>query len=181
MEHFVALNAAPRSGVEGIVGGKTGNPTDILARCPDETNSDAVRRPEPTSAMSWRQQAQRVQTQAHVFYLAFKHPRMPWYARLVAACAAGYLLSPIQLIPSFIPVIGFSDDLLVLFLGVKLLQRITPPDVLIECRQHAADAELRRKEEVRSTAATVAAIVVAAVWILVAAAVNGLMAAYLRR
>jgi uncharacterized membrane protein YkvA (DUF1232 family) len=105
---------------------------------------------------------------------------MPWYARLVAACTAGYLLSPIQLIPSFIPVIGFLDDLLVLFLGAKLLQRITPPDVLRECRQHAEDAKERRKDENRSAAAMVAAIVVAMVWLLLAVAANGLMAAYIR-
>jgi uncharacterized membrane protein YkvA (DUF1232 family) len=142
--------------------------------------SDGVRQPEPASAMSWRQQAEQVQTQAHVFYLAFKHPRMPWYARLVAASTAGYLLSPIQLIPSFIPAIGFLDDLLVLFLGAKLLQRITPPDVLCECRQHAEDAKERRKDENRSAIAMVAAIMVAIVWLLLAVAANGLMAAYIR-
>jgi uncharacterized membrane protein YkvA (DUF1232 family) len=131
--------------------------------------------------MSWRQQAQQVQTQAHVFYLAFKHPRAPWYAKLVAACTAGYLFSPIQLIPSFIPVIGFLDDFLVLFLGVKVIQRIIPPDVLLECRQHADDAEVRRKDRIWSSAATVAAVVIVAVWLLTAVAANGLIAAYIRR
>ena len=105
---------------------------------------------------------------------------MPWYGRLVAACTEGYLLSPIQLIPSFIPVIGFLDDLLVLFLGAKLLQRITPPDVLGECLQHAEDAKERRKDENRSAAAMVAAIVVALLWLLLAFSANGLMAACIR-
>ena len=163
------------------MGVEIGNPAEILDRSSVEADSDVVRRPEPASAMGWRQQARQVQTQAHVIYHAFKHPRMPWYAKLVAACTAGYLLSPIQLIPSFIPVIGFLDDLLVLFLGVKLLQRITPPDVLLECRQHAEDAWARRNEEFRSPAATIAAIAVAAVWLLTAVAANGLMAAYIRR
>ena len=163
------------------MGVEIGNPAEILDRSSVEADSDVVRRPEPASAMGWRQQARQVQTQAHVIYRAFKHPRMPWYAKLVAACTAGYLLSPIQLIPSFIPVIGFLDDLLVLFLGVKLLQRITPPDVLLECRQHAEDAWARRNEEFRSPAATIAAIAVAAVWLLTAVAANGLMAAYIRR
>jgi uncharacterized membrane protein YkvA (DUF1232 family) len=131
--------------------------------------------------MSWRQQAQQVQTQAHVFYLAFKHPRSPWYARLVAACTAGYLFSPIQLIPSFIPVIGFLDDFLVLFLGVKLIQRIIPPDVLLECRQHADDAKVRRNDKIRSSAAMIAAVAIVTVWLLTAVAANGLMAAYIRR
>jgi uncharacterized membrane protein YkvA (DUF1232 family) len=102
--------------------------------------------------MTWKQQAQRMHTEAQTFYFAFKHPRVHWYAKLVAACIAGYLLSPIQLIPTFIPMIGLLDDLLVLFLGVKLLQRIIPPDILIECRELANEAEMQRKDEVRSTA-----------------------------
>ena len=104
---------------------------------------------------------------------------MPWYARLVAACTAGYLFSPIQLIPSFIPLIGFLDDLLVLFAGVKLLQRITPPDVLAECHQLAEAAEVRRKDEIRSSATIVAALVVATVWLFAAVAGGGLMAEYI--
>jgi len=102
--------------------------------------------------MTWKQQAQRMHKEAQTFYFAFKHPCVHWYAKLVAACIAGYLLSPIQLIPSFIPVIGVLDDLLVLFLGIKLLQRIIPPEILTECRAQANVAEMRRKDEVRSTA-----------------------------
>jgi len=150
----------------------------IPGRCIPEGHSEWVRS-EPVSAITWRQQAQRLQT--HVFYFAFKHPRMPWYARLVAACTAGYLFSPIQLIPSFIPVIGFLDDLLVLFLGIKLLQRITPRDVLTECHQLAEAAEVRRKDEIRSSATIVAAVVIATVWLLVAIAGGWLMAAYISR
>src|SRR5271169_6810561 len=98
--------------------------------------------------MSWKERAQRLQKEAHVFYFAFKHPRVPWYARVVAACSAGYLFSPIQLIPSFIPVIGFLDDFMVLFLGAKVVQKLTPPAALRECRELADAAETRRKEEV---------------------------------
>ena len=127
--------------------------------------------------MSWRQRAQRLQKEAHVFYFAFKHPRTPWYARLVAACTAGYPLSPIQFIPSFIPVIGFLDDFLVLLLGAKLLQRIIPTDVLAECRQSAEAAETRRKEEITSSARTVAALAIATLWLLVAVVASGLIAA----
>ena len=105
--------------------------------------------------MTWKQQAQRIHTEAQTFYFAFKHPRVHWYAKLVAACIAGYLLSPIQLIPTFIPVIGVLDDLLVLFLGVKLLQRIIPQDILAECREQANVAEKRRKDEVRSTSTVI--------------------------
>ncbi|MGA8151487.1 MAG: DUF1232 domain-containing protein [Terriglobales bacterium] len=123
---------------------------------------------DPAASMSWRQQAQQLQREAHVFYFVFKHPRTHWYARLVAVCTAGYLFSPIQLIPSFIPVIGFLDDLLVLFLGVKLLRRITPEDVFAECRELAKAAEVRRKEEIRSSAAVVASVAIGTLWLLAA-------------
>jgi uncharacterized membrane protein YkvA (DUF1232 family) len=129
--------------------------------------------------MTWKQQAQRIHTEAQTFYFAFKHPRVPWYAKVLAVCTASYLFSPIQLIPSFIPVIGFLDDFLVLFLGVKLLQRIVPPDILAECRQQASAAEMRRKDEVRSRAAVVAVLAIALVWLFVAITVSGMIASYL--
>jgi len=128
---------------------------------------------------SWKQRVQRLQKEVHVFYFAFKHPRVRWYAKLVAACSAGYLFSPIQLIPNYIPVIGFSDDFLVLFVGAKVLQRIIPPEVLTECRELADSAEVRRTEEVRSTPALVAFVVIAAVWLLAAVGAGVLMARYI--
>jgi len=154
--------------------------TKISARCVPGASSDGAR-PDPASTMNWKRQAQQLQQEAHVFYLAFKHPRTPWYARLVAACTAGYLFSPIQLIPSFIPVIGFLDDFLVLFLGAKLLKSILPPDVLTECRQFATAAEARRKEQIRSSVPIVAAFLIATVWLLSAVAASELMTAYLSR
>jgi uncharacterized membrane protein YkvA (DUF1232 family) len=131
------------------------------------------------AAMTWEQQAQRIHTEAQMFYFAFKHPRVHWYAKLVAACTAGYLFSPIQLIPTFIPVIGLLDDFLVLFLGVKLLQRIIPPEILAECRELAEVTEMRRKDEVRSTAAVIAVLAVASVWLFAAIAGSALIASYM--
>lgn len=104
---------------------------------------------------------------------------MRWYAKLVAACSAGYLFSPIQLIPNYIPVIGFSDDFLVLFVGAKVLQRIIPPEVLTECRELADAAEMRRKEEIKSTPALVAFVVITSVWLLAAVGAGILMARYI--
>jgi uncharacterized membrane protein YkvA (DUF1232 family) len=138
-------------------------------------------RSESAFAASWKQRAQRLQKEAHVLYFVVRHPRTRWYARLVAACCAGYLLSPIQLIPNFIPVIGCLDDVLVVFVGVKLLRRITPPDVLAECRELADAAEVRRNEEIRSTAAVVVSVVIVTVWLLAAVTASALMAAYIRR
>ena len=96
---------------------------------------------------AWAEKAQELQKQGHVFYFVFKHPKTPWYARLIAACVAGYLLSPIQIIPSYIPVIGFMDDLVVLVIGFKLIQKAIPPAVLRECRDQAEAAEVQRKNK----------------------------------
>jgi uncharacterized membrane protein YkvA (DUF1232 family) len=127
--------------------------------------------------MGWNKHVRQIQKEANVFYLVCKHPRTKWYAKLVAACSAGYLFSPIQLIPSFIPVIGFMDDVLVLFLGAKLLYRITPPDVLKECRGLAETAAIRRKEEIGTRASVVASVVIATLW-LVAAVASAVIVVY---
>ena len=145
-----------------------------------ETGTKRVRRL-PTLLLIWWRQAQRVQKQAHVFYFVFKHPRNPWYAKMIAACTAGYLLSPVQLIPSFIPGIGFLDDLLVLFLGVKLLKKITSEEVLRDCRKLADAAEAQRKEEIRSGAALVVPLAIAIVWVLSAITASLLIVSHFRR
>jgi uncharacterized membrane protein YkvA (DUF1232 family) len=135
----------------------------------------------PSRLARWRRQAERLRKEAQVFYFAFKHPRVPWYAKLIAALTAGYLFSPIQLIPSFIPVIGFLDDFVVLILGVKLLLKFIPADVFAECRALAEAAEVRRREEIRSAAAVVGFVAVAFVWILAATTASVLMAVYIAR
>ena len=135
--------------------------------------------PEPGIRRTWRKQAQRIHREAQMFYFAFKHPRVHWYAKLVAVGTAGYLFSPVQLIPSFIPVIGLLDDFLVLFLGVKLLQRIIPEDVLDECLEQAKVAEIRRKDEIRSTAAVIAFLAVATLWFFVAITASRLIASHI--
>lgn len=124
---------------------------------------------------------QRLQREAHVFYLIFKHPRTPWYARVVAACIAGYVFSPIQVIPNFIPVIGSLDDILVLYVGSMVLQKITPADVLVECRELADAAQMRRKAKTTGAASVVVPVVVVTVWILAAITVSALMATYIYR
>ena len=110
-------------------------------------NSTLVLDKYPPAPISWKQRARRIQMEAQVLYFVFKNPRTRWYARLVAACSVGYFFSPIQLIPNFIPVIGFADDLLVLLLGARLLRKITPPDLLAECRELARLSEMRRRGE----------------------------------
>ncbi len=148
--------------------------------------------------ISWKEQAQRLQKEAFVLYFVFKNPRTPWYVRGVALCSAAYPFSPVQLIPSFIPVIGFLDDFLIVFAGAKLVRRFTPPELLrecreqaaaaearrseeMECREQAAAAEARRSEEIQPGLARFAIVLSAATWLLAAVAASALLTAYLYR
>ena len=98
---------------------------------------------------------QAVLADVRTLYFVFRDPGTPWYARALLFLPLAYLCSPIQLIPNFIPGIGLLDDFLVIFLGVKLLQRIIPADVLTECREQANVAAMRRNDEIRSTATVI--------------------------
>jgi uncharacterized membrane protein YkvA (DUF1232 family) len=81
-----------------------------------------------------------INKQARLFSLLIKRPDVPWPAKAASACAIAYVFSPIQLIPTFIPIIGQLDDLLVLFLGTRIVRRITPPAILGECESRAESA-----------------------------------------
>ena len=70
-------------------------------------------------------------------YLACRDPRVPWYAKAVALGLVAYALSPIDLIPDFVPVLGYLDDLVVIPLGVLLVRRLIPDDVMADCRARA--------------------------------------------
>ena len=76
-------------------------------------------------------------------WFALRDPRTPWLARAVGALVVAYALSPIDLIPDFIPVLGLLDDLILLPLGIALCIRLIPADVLADARRKAADAERR--------------------------------------
>lgn len=86
-----------------------------------------------------RQRARRLKTEIHALYLAYRDPRVPWYARLFAAGVVAYAFSPLDLIPDFIPVLGFLDDLILVPLGIVLALRMIPASVMAECRQRAAE------------------------------------------
>jgi uncharacterized membrane protein YkvA (DUF1232 family) len=84
-----------------------------------------------------RDWAQRVKREVVALYLATRDPRVPWYAKAVAACVAAYALSPIDLIPDFIPVLGYLDEVIILPLGLMLAARLVPPDLMAEFRREA--------------------------------------------
>jgi uncharacterized membrane protein YkvA (DUF1232 family) len=85
--------------------------------------------------------ARSVKRDVHAVYLASRDPRTPWYAKAVAIGVVAYALSPIDLIPDFIPVLGQLDELIILPAGIWLVVRFIPPDVMNEHRAAAAVAE----------------------------------------
>lgn len=122
-------------------------------------------RPDRLCGKRWREQAKILRREVQVIWLILKDSRTPWSARMVNACAVGYLFSPIQLIPSFIPVIGFLDDFLVLTAAFKLTHRLVPEAVIRDCRERAA-AEAVPEQEIRLLARPLSA-AVAGAWLLV--------------
>ncbi len=112
----------------------------------------------------WKEQSRRLKVEVYALYLAYKDPRVPWYAKLFAACVVAYALSPIDLIPDPIPILGYLDDLVLIPLGVLLVRRMIPDIVLAECREKAKDLAERPTN-------WIAAAVIIAIWVLLAAAV----------
>lgn len=114
----------------------------------------------------WKRRAKQLEIETNALYLAYKDPRVPWYTKVFAACVVGYTLSPIDLIPDFIPVLGYPDDLLLVPLGVTLALKMIPKPVLDQCRERARENMSQGK-----TKNWVAASVIIAIWLLLAALV----------
>jgi uncharacterized membrane protein YkvA (DUF1232 family) len=108
---------------------------------------------------TWKRWAQTIKRDALALYLASRDPRVPWYAKAIAMAVAAYAASPIDLIPDFIPVLGYLDDLIIVPLGIALVIKLIPPEIMAEHRARAAAAQDRL---VSKTAAAV----ILAVWIL---------------
>ncbi len=87
--------------------------------------------------MSWKESAACLTHEVYALYFAVRDPRVPWYAKALAGSIAAYAFSPIELIPHFIPVLGYIDDLILIPLGVLLVRRLIPGPVLSECRARA--------------------------------------------
>jgi uncharacterized membrane protein YkvA (DUF1232 family) len=120
-----------------------------------------IRRTPVRSSGTWKERVQVLKQETFTLVVACRHPRVPWYAKALALLVVGYALSPIDLIPDFIPVLGYLDDLILIPLGFMLVIRLIPAEVLAECR--------RQSEEIvgRATrAGKIAAAVIVAIWIL---------------
>ena len=105
--------------------------------------------------------ARDVARDVYAVYLARLDPRVPWYAKALAICVAAYAFSPIDLIPDFIPILGLADELVILPLGVLLVVKMIPGDVMAEHRAKAAAL-------LEHPAGKTAAAVIVALWIAVA-------------
>jgi uncharacterized membrane protein YkvA (DUF1232 family) len=112
----------------------------------------------PSRIEAWKQRAKRLQEEVYALYFAGRHPEVPWYAKLLAAAVVAYAFSPIDLIPDFIPVIGYLDDLLLVPLGIYLVVRMIPKPVMEECRQRARDSLNREGPRNWKAAAVIIAI-----------------------
>lgn len=88
--------------------------------------------------------ARALKDEAQAVYLAAKDPRTPWYAKAIAFCTVAYALSPIDLIPDFIPILGYLDDLVIVPVGIALTIRLIPPEVLAKARETVATQSVGR-------------------------------------
>ena len=117
--------------------------------------------------------ARLIKRDVHALYLASRDPRVPWYAKALAIAVAGYAVSPIDLIPDFIPVLGYLDDLIIVPLGILLVVRLIPPAIMAEHRALASAAQER-------PVSRIAAIVVVSIWLASIALVGWFAYRYLK-
>jgi uncharacterized membrane protein YkvA (DUF1232 family) len=81
--------------------------------------------------------ARTLKRETYALYLVARDPRTPWYAKVLAAAVVAYALSPLDLIPDFVPVLGYLDDLIIVPAGIALVLRLVPDEVLADCRAQA--------------------------------------------
>ncbi len=110
-----------------------------------------------------RTKLERLRTETHALYLAGRDPRVAWHVRILVALVVAYALSPIDLIPDFVPVLGYLDDLILVPLGLALAVRLIPSEILDEHRAAARDFLSRRPSR-----SWLGAFLVAALWLFAA-------------
>ena len=111
-----------------------------------------------------KQRAHHLKAETFSLYLAARDPRTPWCARLLVAGIVAYALSPIDLIPDFVPVLGYLDDLILIPLGIALAIKLVPHSVLAECR-------IRAQETIKNgtPVSRVSGVVIVLIWLVLAA------------
>ena len=111
-----------------------------------------------------KKRARHLKAETFALYLAARDPRTPWYAKLVVAGIVAYAFSPIDLIPDFVPVLGYLDDLILIPAGIALAIRLVPDSVLADCRAQAQETLKNGRPVSR-----IAAVVIIVIWIALAA------------
>ena len=110
----------------------------------------------------WKTRAKNLKSQLYALYLAYRDPRVPWYAKAFGAMVLAYALSPLDLIPDFIPVLGYLDDIVLIPLGIALAIKMIPGEIMEDCWRKA-DAALRGGE-VKTWPAT---LLIVSIWLAV--------------
>lgn len=108
-----------------------------------------------------KSRARSLKNEAIAVYIAAKDPRTPWYAKALIFFIVAHTFSPIDLIPDFIPILGYLDDLIITPLGLVLAIRLIPAEVLAEAREHVAGSSVERNVKV------VGVVVIVFTWIVV--------------
>lgn len=111
----------------------------------------------------WKKRVKALKSETYAIFLAAKDPRVPWYAKALIFVVVAHTLSPIDLIPDFIPVLGYLDDLIIAPLGIAIAIKLIPPQVLAECREEAGQIFADERPPNRWAAA-----VIIAIWLLTA-------------
>ena len=114
--------------------------------------------------------ARQLKTEVAALYFAARHPGTPWYAKVFVVAIVAYALSPIDLIPDFIPVLGFLDDIVLLPIAIVLAMKLVPDAVMAECRARAGDTA-----RVTTRAGRIGAVFIVLLWI-AAVALTGVWA-----
>jgi uncharacterized membrane protein YkvA (DUF1232 family) len=113
----------------------------------------------------WKRRAGLLRRDLLALYLAYRDPRVPWYAKAFMAAIIGYAISPIDLVPDFIPVLGYLDDLIIVPGGIYLAIKMIPKEVMAECREKV------RSSQISSRSKWTMAGIISLIWILLAALV----------
>jgi len=114
----------------------------------------------------WRQKARALNQELRAIYLACKDPRTPWYAKALGVCVVGYALSPIDLIPDPIPILGYLDDLILLPLGIVAVRKMIPTAVLTECREKTKQFTQPKGKNWIAAGVIIVIWVIVAIWII---------------
>lgn len=106
-----------------------------------------------------KEKARHLKRETYALYLAYRDPRTPWYAKVFTGLVVAHTFSPIDLIPDFIPILGYLDDLVITPLGIYFALKLIPTEVMVAARQQAATAEIEGKLPAR-----LGVIIVLALW-----------------